>query len=812
MAKKALRKSSDKVSKSAINPNGKLAGKTVAFIGKFGYLDLQRRRYGDIVAAEGGKVVDYRKKNPDYLWVGEGRGGKPPSDVAKVQKSHPAVNVLETKDFVQLLMPDANTILRLLKARKKGDDPLWDSYCHIADFTGSKIAVPSADLRKLDLQSADLTFLNLDGGDLREANLKHVSFGKLDGVNLSGVQAKNVFLDALHNCQFQNADLANAWFFYGNGKVVEGCDFSGADISSDAQLDDGKFVDCKFVKAKLCDGEAVGGKFEGCDFTEADLTRLRGTKARFANCTFMKANLQRANLTNASLAGANLRGANLREAVLIDADLRNADLTGADLQNAALGGAKLDGVDLSKAKNYTPPVQRKAGPKLKEFNAAAAGSKSFTTTAEIDLGKDEFAKLSADVRKTNVYAGSYYQSPDSDAYDDVNANNLQQAILDLRARWPTGKLRLDSITAKGSQKLRGKALQQLAIAAWAEAFDIKEGTAEQLAQQKAGAAQERDELLKKVRKEGAKAWNKLESRVRDRLDLTGADLSNAKLNKLEMWGREDLAGANFSGSSLAGAQLWGAKLHNANFTGADLKKVEMARAQLQGANLAQADLTGAQLASAKLQGANFTGATLKGAALDGAQFDHKTVFPSGFKPSEKMVWKGEGTRPAAKKPPPAKAVGSLDFADFIKALNRKVELARMEKASSMLKKEKFQLFAEVDGEALGGIVKSQTDKDLVYSCRLTSKGDFGCCTQNLNACGGLRGALCKHLLVLIIGLAKAGQLDSATVDNWINLSRSQKPKIDSDAMSATFLKYKGAEAGEIDWRPTETIPEDFYSM
>jgi len=31
-------------------------------------------------------------------------------------------------------------------------------------------------------------------------------------------------------------------------------------------------------------------------------------------------------------------------------------------------------------------------------------------------------------------------------------------------------------------------------------------------------------------------------------------------------------------------------------------------------------------------------------------------------------------------------------------------------------------------------------------------------------------------------------------------------------MSQTFLKYKGAEAGEIDWRPTETVPEDYYAF
>ena len=52
-----------------------------------------------------------------------------------------------------------------------------------------------------------------------------------------------------------------------------------------------------------------------------------------------------------------------------------------------------------------------------------------------------------------------------------------------------------------------------------------------------------------------------------------------------------------------------------------------------------------------------------------------------------------------------------------------------------------------------GVVKSQSSKDLVYSCRLAADGAFGCCTQNLRPCGGLRGALCKHLLVLIVGLA-----------------------------------------------------------
>ena len=33
-----------------------------------------------------------------------------------------------------------------------------------------------------------------------------------------------------------------------------------------------------------------------------------------------------------------------------------------------------------------------------------------------------------------------------------------------------------------------------------------------------------------------------------------------------------------------------------------------------------------------------------------------------------------------------------------------------------------------------------------------------------------------------------------------------------DEIGDTLLRYKGAQAGEIDWRPTETMPEDFYAM
>lgn len=100
----------------------------------------------------------------------------------------------------------------------------------------------------------------------------------------------------------------------------------------------------------------------------------------------------------------------------------------------------------------------------------------------------------------------------------------------------------------------------------------------------------------------------------------------------------------------------------------------------------------------------------------------------------------------------------------------------------------------------------------MYSCSLASDGSFACCTQNLNVCGGLRGALCKHLLVLVIGLAQANEISPDVLDLWIQRSALQKPSLNRDAQSEVLLRYKGVEAGEIDWRPTETVPEDFYTL
>jgi uncharacterized protein YjbI with pentapeptide repeats len=290
-----------------------------------------------------------------------------------------------------------------------------------------------------------------------------------------------------------------------------------------------------------------------------------------------------------------------------------------------------------------------------------------------------------------------------------------------------------------------------------------------------------------------------------------ADAFSKRVERLELLKKHgklqgvDLQKEQFMGVDLSDADLSGSQLNGVTFEFVRLVNANLHKAKLRKANFLGANLTNARLDGADLRGANFIMATLKGASFDKAICDNATRFPRNKAPKYVILRVKKVRSPAA--------TGSVDFPTFLKRLKKAIDPSRLKKATSMLKAERFQLFAEVKPESLAGIVRSQTNRDLVYSCRLANDGSFSCCTQNLKYCGGLQGAaLCKHLLVLIVGLTKAEQLDPATVANWVAASKSHKPALDKDAMSETFMRYKGAEAGEVDWRPTETIPEDYYAL
>jgi len=174
----------------------------------------------------------------------------------------------------------------------------------------------------------------------------------------------------------------------------------------------------------------------------------------------------------------------------------------------------------------------------------------------------------------------------------------------------------------------------------------------------------------------------------------------------------------------------------------------------------------------------------------------------------------EGFLELVRKDQPVSSNGddAMNFATFISELHGTVDQGKLGRALKMLKSESFKLYVHHSSEHVVGVVRSQTASSKVYASWLTPEGKYGCATSDLSACMGLQGSVCKHLLVLIVGLTRAGEMDAGTAFKWLKLSRGKGPRDKEDLVASTFIEYKGAEIGEIDWRPTETIPEDFYAF
>jgi uncharacterized protein YjbI with pentapeptide repeats len=453
--------------------------------------------------------------------------------------------------------------------------------------------------------------------------------------------------------------------------------------------------------------------------------------------------------------------------------------------------------------------------------------------------------------------------PSSGKNAGSQAASVEDALREIARKYPKARLQHGSVkVALERGQATGSALKLVATQALYEAFGQPIPTPEDLAKAakesraaKKGAGAEIVAQLRKG-KAAVRAFNDRPSAERSAAvlckadlsdcdltgidfasaDLTGADLSRARLTRAKF--RDPLHGATLKGAKLTGADLSRAELalskcREADFTGArlahaqlqsaglalarlggaDLTEADLTHADLKGADLTGAKLAGCRLYGADLRGADFSNTDLTGSEVDTAEFDEQTRWPSGFKPTDAMRWKGVGADPRLAPSRKEKSRPKpTDFTGFLGRLKSATDEAKLGKALSMLKADRFRLFARVKDDHLVGVVKSQSDPALVYSCRLGADGAYSCCTQNLNVCGGLRGSPCKHLLVLVVGLTKAGELDPGTAHEWTQASRGRKPALDRDLMTETLLQFKGAEAGEVDWRPTETIPEDFYAM
>jgi uncharacterized protein YjbI with pentapeptide repeats len=799
----------------------KLQGKSVFLAGRF-YPNADDHR--ERIKLEGGKVVNELTDKTDIMVLGYSGVANPQKKAAKLNAQGAAIQILSRDQFEQQIKPTSEEAVQLLLSGPEGIER-WNRHCtdtnHVAYFSrypsqGGKTAY----IRGADFSNADLSNANL--GDL------------VDHCDFTGAKLAACYLN-LSNCQLKGAKLDGVVTLNLVDCTAENVDFSRI-AAGHTHIESSNLTGSRFASSK-----AFAAHFARCQLDGADLSGLQASHSIFHTCSmknarFIGANLEEADFVQSDLSGADFTNANLKLAKFTGAKVDGANFTG-----ATMIGADIAQVDFSKAKGFDPAkVQATGGPgvAVKEFLKVGAQAQRLSTSLSVALGTQAVV-LTIDHypswTQCHDSAGNRYHTGQRQTHG--SSANLWHIMA---TKWHGATPNLASVTLRAAKaQMAAKELKQLALRAWCELFgvevpsddDLKKAATSTKAQKK----EKTEELLALLRtgKKGVAQWNENSAALSKILhkvssvDLAGAKLGDIKLQNMD-WKNVNLSGAdlakaevhycrfpegNFVDTNFKGAHLGGSSFHDANLENADF-----ASADLSGTSFKRANCKGVKFAKTKLQhadlcGADFTGAQLTDSDLTQASYDEHTRWPKGFTPTLEMVWKGPGTSPAAHKlVQSTKPKGKLGIEQFMTRLEELTDAAKLAKALAMLKADRFRLYAQVNDNHFVGVVKSQSDADLVYSCRLNADGTYACCTQNLNICGGLRGSLCKHLLVLIVGLTKNNELDPNVIDTWIRLSRTNKPALDKDAMSETFLRYKGAEAGEVDWRPTETIPEDYYAM
>jgi hypothetical protein len=159
--------------------------------------------------------------------------------------------------------------------------------------------------------------------------------------------------------------------------------------------------------------------------------------------------------------------------------------------------------------------------------------------------------------------------------------------------------------------------------------------------------------------------------------------------------------------------------------------------------------------------------------------------------------------------------GVKNFLTFLLGAFQNTEIeSKVEKAIKMFRKERNLLFIDKTDETLKAVIKSQTHpEELEYACTIGQDGTYFCCTQNLHRCGGLRGGICKHILLSLIASIKQGSGMDKELLEWVrNSMRQPAAVLDKKEATVIFLKYKNALDGKIEWRPVEVYPEDFMAF
>lgn len=294
----------------------------------------------------------------------------------------------------------------------------------------------------------------------------------------------------------------------------------------------------------------------------------------------------------------------------------------------------------------------------------------------------------------------------------------------------------------------------------------------------------------------------------------GLNVSQLKFDKSDMTNASFVEAVavhtTFENSILRNADFSKVNAEDAYFLQADMQNFVSVKGSFKNANFRNANLKGATFDKANLQGANFVDAALDECSFKACPVNEKTTLPDKVGGYPGVVWKGMGRNPYSTEGRGRVGKDCANLEDLLTSMQMDFDSNRLKKATTMLKANPLQLFVELQENSVQGILKSETDESLTYLCYINNTGTYGCFTQNMNVCGGQTESICKHLFVILIGLASVGELSWSDVAVWTQTASRNGPYYcDENAMAALFKRFKQAEFGQVAWEPIETNPVNY---
>ena len=850
-----------------------LKGEVCCLSGKFSYYP-EKPELLKFLKAQGAKVVEKVTNDVTILIVGEGKKSAKEKSAEALNNAGGSIRIIKPTGLGQTITPEIPAMIldpNTIQAAEALLNTYWLFRHQGIEIKGEEFSKISIGKKlKADLTINHISFANCL---FKNCTWTNIAFGYANTSSQNCVFESNVF-NQLYLWELKNCTITKATGTLLKLNILDRCEISDCNFD-DAKFEEfqntkvsnctskelelgGTHRNSTFTKMTANEVAFFQTRFEKCELKDVNLSKIveKEDPIRFEKC---------------KLTNVQFKNAKVLEMIFEDCELTNCSFDGVegqllDLRDSKVSkckfvGSKFAGMHVT-AKQQKSFVGIDSShvitdlSKFKEVNRLAQTMlKSDKIEFSFDGPMDTGDLVNVNVHLDYKYNFSFAANKDKEHCATTNVHKwakIKIADIVRKLAWvfksaKFTEVNLGSIKLKTSKcPLKPKDMKQLIAAAAYEAIgkeakseaELKE--AEKTA--KANSKEAREAVIAELQaNQIAKVNRRTIAELKSccpfrKVDLKGKNLKGAKFSDLVFeecdFTDADLSKAQFTEANFRKSKFVGAKLSGADLKNAKMRNVDLTNADLSNAKLLSTDLTGAKLTnvnfskakfgqstkrwlgnSINLKGLDLSTANFKGAKMGYARYDEKTILPKSMTKTQlkEMEWDGGGIPPHERKQN-KKVDGPLDFESFMERLKEITDSSRLAKSTKMLKANSFELFTEIKPESVVGIVRSQSDKELVYSCTLNAEGKFACCTQNLNTCGGLRGAICKHILVLMIGLTKSGELNAADVDQWINDSKMKQPELDKDLMSEVLLKYKGAEAGEIDWRPTETVPEDFFAF